>query len=55
MATETTGTEQHAEHSLDDHTHGENCGHQAVEHEDHVDYMHGEHMHAEHDGHYDEH
>ncbi|GMA29006.1 zinc transporter permease [Arenivirga flava] len=50
-----TETEQHAEHSIEEHEHGENCGHQAVEHEDHVDYMHGEHMHAEHDGHYDEH
>ncbi len=47
--------EQHAEHTVEDHEHGEGCGHTAVDHEDHVDYMHGEHLHAEHDGHYDEH
>ena len=31
------------------------CGHLAVSHDDHVDYVHDGHRHAEHDGHYDEH
>lgn len=37
------------------HQHGENCGHIAVEHGDHVDYIHDGHRHASHGGHYDEH
>lgn len=37
------------------HVHGEDCGHQAVRHGDHVDYVHGGHRHAMHDDHYDEH
>lgn len=41
-----------AEH---DHVHGDGCGHRAVPHDDHLDYLHGGHWHAEHDGHYDEH
>ena len=36
------------------HTHGPDCGHDAVIHEDHVDYLHDGHAHHEHDGHYDE-
>ena len=36
------------------HTHGPDCGHEAVVHEDHVDYLHDGHVHREHDGHYDE-
>lgn len=42
----------HAEHT---HVHGPDCGHEAVPHDDHVDYLHDGHRHAEHDGHYDEH
>ncbi len=38
-----------------DHEHGEGCGHPAVMHGDHVDYLHGGHRHAPHEGHYDEH
>ncbi|MCZ2817543.1 hypothetical protein [Modestobacter sp. VKM Ac-2984] len=38
-----------------EHQHGPSCGHEAVEHEGHVDYVHDGHRHAEHDGHYDEH
>ena len=38
-----------------DHEHGERCGHPAVEHGDHVDYIHDGHRHAVHGGHYDEH
>ncbi len=48
--------------SLDDHTvtdhdhvHGEDCGHPAIPHDDHVDYVHGVHRHAAHGSHYDEH
>lgn len=37
------------------HQHGPGCGHIAVEHGDHVDYIHDGHRHAVHGGHYDEH
>jgi zinc transport system permease protein len=37
------------------HEHGPHCGHPAVEHGDHVDYIHDGHRHAVHGGHYDEH
>lgn len=37
------------------HEHGADCGHLAVPHEDHVDYVHDGHRHAPHDEHYDEH
>ncbi|MGL5929537.1 MAG: metal ABC transporter permease, partial [Dermatophilaceae bacterium] len=39
----------------DDHEHGADCGHPAMTHEDHVDYLHDGHRHAVHQGHYDEH
>jgi zinc transport system permease protein len=45
-------------HSVDDdhdHEHGPDCGHPAVPHGDHVDYLHDGHRHAPHGGHYDEH
>ncbi|HET8615348.1 MAG TPA: metal ABC transporter permease [Actinomycetales bacterium] len=42
--------EGHAEHE-----HHPGCGHPAVVHDDHVDYLHGGHRHAQHAGHYDEH
>lgn len=38
-----------------DHAHGEGCGHPAVPHDDHVDYVHDGHRHAAHGTHYDEH
>ena len=41
--------------SQHDHEHGPDCGHAAIEHGDHVDYLHGGHRHAAHEGHYDEH
>ncbi|MCW2711400.1 MAG: hypothetical protein JWP24_1594 [Marmoricola sp.] len=44
-----TTEEQHV------HDHGPTCGHPAVEHGDHVDYIHDGHRHAAHGGHYDEH
>jgi zinc transport system permease protein len=37
------------------HEHGEACGHPAVPHGDHVDYVHDGHRHAPHGSHYDEH
>lgn len=37
------------------HEHGADCGHPAVEHGDHVDYIHDGHRHAPHGSHYDEH
>ncbi len=45
----------HAEHTLAEHEHGPGCGHEAVEHGDHLDYVHGTHRHAAHGDHYDEH
>ena len=38
-----------------EHEHGPACGHPAVVHEDHVDYLHDGHRHAPHKDHYDEH
>lgn len=40
---------------LHDHEHGPDCGHPAIPHDDHVDYLHDGHLHAPHEGHYDEH
>jgi zinc transport system permease protein len=37
------------------HVHGEDCGHPAIPHGDHVDYVHDGHRHAPHGEHYDEH
>ncbi len=37
------------------HLHGPDCGHPAVRHGDHVDYVHDGHRHAPHGSHYDEH
>jgi zinc transport system permease protein len=37
------------------HEHGDDCGHLAVPHGDHVDYVHDGHRHAPHGSHYDEH
>jgi len=37
------------------HEHGPDCGHLAVTHGDHVDYVHDGHRHAPHEKHYDEH
>jgi zinc transport system permease protein len=42
-------TDEHA------HQHGPDCGHVAVPHDDHVDYVHDGHRHAPHGQHYDEH
>ena len=45
----------HARAESHDHEHGPHCGHPALEHGDHVDYLHDGHRHAAHEGHYDEH
>lgn len=50
-----TVTDTHAEHTVTEHEHGGDCGHEAVKHDDHVDYVHGEHRHALHSDHYDAH
>lgn len=47
--------EPHAVEEQHRHQHGPGCGHVAVEHGDHVDYIHDGHRHAVHGGHYDEH
>jgi zinc transport system permease protein len=44
-------------HEAEDHLHrhGPSCGHPAVDHDDHIDYVHDGHRHAAHGAHYDEH
>jgi len=46
------GAERIDEHP---HVHGDDCGHPAVRHGNHVDYLHDGHRHAPHEEHYDEH
>jgi hypothetical protein len=48
-------TMTHAQHADHGHTHGDGCGHVAVPHNDHVDYVHHTHRRASHDGHWDDH
>ncbi|MBK9065234.1 MAG: hypothetical protein IPL89_18975 [Acidobacteria bacterium] len=43
---------EHGDHA---HRHGDGCGHKAVRHGDHADYLHDGHLHAPHEGHADEH
>lgn len=45
----------HLPHAGHMHVHTEGCGHTAVPHGDHLDYVHGSHRHAGHHVHYDEH
>ena len=42
-------------HENHPHKHGPNCGHTAVNHNDHVDYLHDGHLHHPHEDHVDEH
>ncbi|MEX2962474.1 hypothetical protein [Microbulbifer sp. TYP-18] len=42
-------------HDCDGHIHGPDCGHEAVPHEDHVDYIVNGRLHHVHDGHCDDH
>jgi hypothetical protein len=44
----------HKIHSDHHHVHGADCGHLAVRHGDHTDYLHDGHLHHAHDGHVDE-
>ena len=54
--TPSTSTESHEVVPEDHaHVHGPDCGHPAIPHGDHVDYVHDGHRHAEHGEHYDEH
>jgi hypothetical protein len=48
-------TTTHPAHADHDHAHQQGCGHMAVVHGDHTDYLHDGHRHAAHDGHGDEH
>ena len=43
------------EHHDSDHEHGPDCGHEAVQHCDHVDYVVGGHLHRPHGDHCDDH
>lgn len=47
--------DSHTRHLNHPHQHGEGCGHLAVQHGDHMDYIHSGHRHAEHGDHWDEH
>jgi hypothetical protein len=47
-----TNHEIHPEHP---HVHGPGCGHTAITHHDHIDYLHDGHLHHPHDDHVDEH
>ncbi|MEP7034266.1 MAG: iron chelate uptake ABC transporter family permease subunit [Dermatophilaceae bacterium] len=49
------GGRRHLEAERHEHEHGPGCGHPAIEHDHHVDYLHDGHRHAPHQGHYDEH
>ncbi|PVG83466.1 metal ABC transporter [Nocardioides gansuensis] len=46
---------RHEPADIHPHQHGDDCGHPAVQHGDHVDYVHDGHRHAPHGEHYDEH
>ena len=43
------------EHHDADHEHGPGCGHEAVQHGDHVDYVVGDHLHHPHGDHCHDH
>ncbi|KYF66478.1 hypothetical protein [Sorangium cellulosum] len=45
----------HATHQNHAHDHGTTCGHPAIRHGDHVDYLHDGHLHHQHEDHFDEH
>lgn len=47
-----TDCEKHSNHS---HVHGPDCGHVAIKHGDHIDYLHDGHLHFPHLDHVDEH
>jgi hypothetical protein len=41
-------------HELHEHQHGEYCGHKAIKHGNHIDYLHDGHLHRIHGNHIDE-
>ena len=41
-------------HQHHEHQHGEGCGHRAIKHGDHIDYVHDGHLHRLHGKHVDE-
>lgn len=45
---------EHQTHKSHDHHHAPGCGHKAVTHGDHKDYLHDGHLHAPHGDHVDE-
>ena len=45
----------HATHPAHTHVHSADCGHLAIQHGDHTDYLHNGHLHTAHGDHYDEH
>jgi hypothetical protein len=45
---------EHATHAGHAHAHGAGCGHRAIQHESHTDYLHDGHLHHEHGDHVDE-
>lgn len=52
-----TNPSEHRQHDTADHEHQHQpgCGHESVQHDDHLDYVHDGHRHAAHEEHYDEH
>ncbi|MCU1494714.1 MAG: threonine dehydratase [Acidimicrobiaceae bacterium] len=47
-------TTTHAVHDRHAHAHGEGCGHLAIAHGEHMDYLHDGHSHHAHGEHWDE-
>jgi hypothetical protein len=45
----------HPIHENHPHQHGPGCGHVAIRHEDHIDYLHDGHLHHPHKDHVDDH
>lgn len=45
---------EHKTHTNHNHNHAKGCGHTAIQHGDHVDYIHDGHLHKIHDDHVDE-
>jgi hypothetical protein len=45
---------KHSVHPDHQHVHGPGCGHTAIRHENHIDYLHDGHLHAIHGDHVDE-
>jgi zinc transport system permease protein len=54
-ARERVAAARHRRAERHNHEHGPGCGHPAVPHGNHLDYLHDGHRHAHHEGHYDDH